>query len=184
MRFRITVYALSLCLLFATTQSQTTPQNAPVRQTNDIADPAERNAYMGALGISNPQAQAAFEKFLQEDPNSVVKKDSLVQLMLAYDRAKDEGKAIDAANRLLQLNSNHVRALAFLAFTKRAVAEAGVDETKNAAAAFQYGMRGLEALKTFPKPLGMSDDNFEKFKVRTTIIFEGAAGFGSQTLSE
>ena len=155
-------------------------QAAPTQQKKEIKDPAEYNSYVAALRESNPQSQAvAFENFLQQYPNSVVKEDALEQLMAAYEKQGNAAKTGDTATRLLQVNPNNVRALALLAYTKRAGAEAGQAPQQNAAEAAQYGQRGLQALATTPKPEGMSDADFEKFKSQVAIIFNGSAGFGA-----
>ncbi len=161
--------------------SQAASQSAqPPQQKKEIKDPAEYNSYIAALRESNPQAQAqAFENFLQQYPNSVVKEDALEQLMATYEKLGNSAKTVDTANRLLQVDPNNVRALALLAFTKRAAAESGQAPQQNAAEAAQYGQRGLQALASMAKPEGMSDADFEKFKAQVAIIFNGAAGFGA-----
>lgn len=184
--------ALVLALaVVAAAQQPTVPSTAPApgqpgqaaqpqQQKKEIKDPAEYNAYVAALREANPQAQAqAFENFLQQYPNSVVKEDALEQLMAAYEKLGNAAKTGDTASRILQANPNNVRALALLAFTKRAAAEAGQAAQQNAAEAAQYGQRGLRALATVPKPEGMSDADFEKFKSQVAIIFNGSAGFGA-----
>ena len=76
-----------------------------------IKDPAEYNAYTNAIGQSSPAAKAsAIEQFLTQYPNSVVKEDMLQQLMAAYEQAGQADKELDAANRLLQVNPNNIRA--------------------------------------------------------------------------
>ena len=164
--------------------AQTAPaapgQAAPAQQKKEIKDPAEYNSYVAALRESNPQSQAAaFENFLQQYPNSVVKEDALEQLMAAYEKQGNAAKTSETATRLLQVNPNNVRALALLAYTKRAAAESGQAPQQNAAEAAQDGQRGLQALATTPKPDGMSDADFEKFKSQVAIIFDGSAGFGA-----
>src|SRR5215469_15729438 len=77
-----------------------------------IKDPAEYNAYTNAVGQSSPAAKAsAIEQFLQQYPNSQVKEEMLEQLMAAYEQAGQADKELDAANRLLQVNPNSIRAL-------------------------------------------------------------------------
>lgn len=151
----------------------------PQQQKKEIKDPAEYNSYIAALREANPQLQAqAFENFLQQYPNSVVKEDALEQLMAAYEKLGNAAKTTETANRLLQADPKNVRALALLAYTKRAAAESGQAPAQNAAEALQYGQRGLQALQTMPKPEGMSEPDFEKFKSQVSIIFNGAVGFG------
>jgi tetratricopeptide (TPR) repeat protein len=152
----------------------------PPQQKKEIKDPAEYNTYIAALREANPQLQAqAFENFLQQYPNSVVKEDALEQLMAAYEKLGNSAKMAETANRVLQVNPNNVRALVLLAFSKRAAADAGQAPQQNAAEAAQYGQRGLQALATMSKPEGMSDTDLEKFKTQVAIIFNGSAGFGA-----
>ena len=152
----------------------------PQQQKKEIKDPAEYNTYIAALRESNPQTQAqAFENFLQQYPNSVVKADALEQLMATYEKLGNAAKTTDTAARLLQVDPNNIRALALLAYTSRAVAEANQAPQQNAANAAKYGQAGLQALATTPKAEGMSDADFEKFKTQVAIIFNGSAGFGA-----
>ncbi|HVP53055.1 MAG TPA: hypothetical protein VMT05_13135 [Terriglobales bacterium] len=152
----------------------------PQQQKKEIKDPAEYNSYIAALRESNPQAQAqAFENFLQQYPKSVVKEDALEQLMAAYEKLGNAAKTTETASRILQVNPSNVRALALLAYTSRASAEAGQAPQQNAANAAKYGQDGLQALATISKPEGLSDADFEKFKTQVAIIFNGSAGFGA-----
>jgi hypothetical protein len=187
MKKSLVTLVLALTAL-AAAQQPTAPSTAPAagqaaqpqQQKKEIKDPAEYNSYIAALREANPQAQAqAFENFLQQYPNSVVKEDALEQLMAAYEKLGNAAKTGETASRVLQANPNNVRALALLAYTKRAAAEAGQASQQNAAEAAQYGQRGLQALATMSKPEGMSDADFEKFKSQVAIIFDGSAGFGS-----
>ena len=86
-----------------------------------IKDPAEYNAYVNASAQTNPAQKAqALEAFLQTYPNSVMKEEALVSLMSSYQQAGDTQKMIDAANRVLAVNPNSVRALAVLTYYYRA----------------------------------------------------------------
>ena len=81
-------------------------QGAPATQQKQIKDPAEYNAYVNAIQQSDPaQKSQALEAFLQTYPNSVMKEDALEQLMVAYQQAGNGQKTIDAANRVLQAES-------------------------------------------------------------------------------
>jgi hypothetical protein len=185
MKKSLVTLVLALAAL-AAAQQPTTPSTAPgqaippQQQKKEIKDPAEYNSYIAALREANPQLQAqAFENFLQQYPNSVVKEDALEQLMAAYEKMGNAAKTTETAGRILQVDPNNVRALALLAYTKRASAEAGQASQQNAAEALQYGQLGLQALATMTKPEGMSDADFEKFKTQVAIIFNGSAGFGA-----
>ena len=125
--------------------------------------PAEYNAYTAAIGQSTPQAQApALESFLTTYPNSQVKADVLQRLMLAYS-SFDPAKTLDAADRLLQVDPNNIRALTMESYfhlqnadkvTDPAAKQPELDKAADA------GQKGLNA----PKPKEMSDADFAKVK--------------------
>src|SRR5580700_2860897 len=111
-----------------TAPAQTAPQQgAPAApQKKEIKDPAEYNAYVGAVQQTDPAAKiSGLEAFLTQYPNSVMKEDALELLMGTYQQKGDAAKMGDTAQRLLQLNPNNVRALALLAYSKRVAAQGG-----------------------------------------------------------
>jgi hypothetical protein len=155
------------------------PASAP-QQKKEIKDPAEYNAYVGAVQQADAAAKiSGLEAFLSQYPNSVMKEDALELLMGAYQQTNNAAKMNDAAQRLLQANPNNLRALALMAYTKRAAAEANQNPQQNLAEAAQYADRGLQALKTATKPEGMSDPDFEKLKSQMSTIFNGVAGIAA-----
>jgi len=132
-----------------------------------IKDPAEYNAYTNAVGQSSPAAKAsAIEQFLQQYPNSSVKEEMLTQLMAAYEQAGNADKELDAANRLLAVNPNNLRALTLVVYMEK---KATTDQTKLDDAA----AKAKQALAA-PKPATLSDADYEKLKAATTPIFEDA----------
>ena len=150
------------------------------QQKKEIKNPAEYNAYVGAVQQQNPAAKiSGLEAFLTQYPNSVMKDDALELLMASYQQTGNEAKMIETAQRLLQGNPNNVRALALLAYTARTKAQAGQNPQQNLADAKQYGQKGLAALQTFSKPEGMSDADFQKLKDQMSGIFNGAVGIPS-----
>jgi hypothetical protein len=135
-----------------------------------IKDPAEYNAYTNAIGQSSPQAKAsAVESFLQQYPNSVVKREMLEQLMGAYQATGDSAKTLDAAKRLLQVDPNNLRALTFVVYLEKAQAQGNQAQLDDAAAKAQQGLNA-------PKPASMSDADYQKLKGLATPIFESAIG--------
>ena len=153
---------------------------APAQQKKEIKDPAEYNAYVGAVQQQDPAARiSGLEAFLTQYPNSVMKEDALEILMGTYQQTGNVAKMGDAAQRLLQVNPNNVRALALLAYTKRTLAQSGQNPQQNLADAKQYGQKGLDALKTFTKPDNMSDADYQKLKTEMGGIFSGAVGIGA-----
>lgn len=146
-------------------------------QKKEIKDPAEYNAYVSAIQQKDPNAKAqALEAFLQTYPNSVMKIDAAEQLMAAYQQAGNAPKMIDAANRILQMDPNNVRALAILTYTYRATTTAQ-NLQQNLPLVQQYATRGEQALPNMPKPEGMSDEDFTKLHNELGAIFEGGLGF-------
>ncbi|HWY67099.1 MAG TPA: hypothetical protein VNX88_00465 [Terriglobales bacterium] len=149
-------------------------------QQKTIKDPAEYNAYMSAISNNDPNAKAqSLEAFLQQYPNTVVKEETLEQLMGSYQAANNAAKTTDAANRLLQANPNNVRALALLTYLTRA--QCGQQTSPQAAQqlcgqAAQYAQRGLQAADSMPHPAGVSDADFAKLQNGVKVIFNGAIG--------
>jgi len=159
---------------------QAAPQQAAPQQKKEIKDPAEYNAYVGAVQQQDASAKiSGLEAFLTQYPNSVMKVDALELLMGAYQQAANQAKAIDTAQKVLQADACNLRALALLAYTKRAMAEAGQSAQQNLTEAGQYGEKGVQCLQTAPKPEGMSDPDYVKFKAQTAVIFNGSAGINA-----
>jgi len=82
---------------------------------------------------------------------------------------------IETAQKVLQVNPNNLKALALLVVGKRITAKTPQD----LAEAAQYGEKGLQVLPTWPKPEGMADADFQKFKTQTSVIFNGAVGMSA-----
>lgn len=173
--------------------AQGTAQQPPAQQPADqanvptsqkvIKDPAEYNAYITALNMTDPAAKAqAMENFIKQYPNSIVKIDALEQAMAAYQTAGNQPKVEETASRILEISPNNVRALAIVTFIERIQATQAQTPQQAAALAQKArvdGERGLQSIPTWQKPEGMSDADFEKLKNQMTEIFAGAAGFGA-----
>jgi tetratricopeptide (TPR) repeat protein len=141
-----------------------------------IKDAAEYNDYISALNIADPGIKAgAMEAFVAKYPASVVKLDALEQAMSAYQRAGNTAKVEEIANRILELKSDHVHALAVVTYLRRTRATQG-DATALVALA-EGARRGLDALAQWTKPADVSDDAFAAMRKQMTAIFNGALGF-------
>ena len=168
-----------------TAPAQPAPQQTPAPTTaapqkKEIKDPAEYNAYVGAVQQQDAAAKVSgLEAFLTQYPNSVMKEDALELLMGAYQATNNQAKTLETAQKVLTANPCNVRALALLAYTKRAMAEAGQNTQQNLAEAGQNGEKGLQCLQTMTKPDGTSDADFQKLKAQTSVIFNGAAGMAA-----
>jgi tetratricopeptide (TPR) repeat protein len=163
--------------LAAVTPGQASAQQAPAAQSGApvIKDPAEYNAYMGAVQQQDPAAKiSGLEAFLVQYPNSVVKVDALEALMGTYQQKGDAAKVADAANRLLAANPDNVRALVVLAYTERA--------SQQWANAKQHAEHGLQVMPNMPKPEGVSQADFDKQKSQMSGLLNSVAGFASLQL--
>jgi hypothetical protein len=141
-----------------------------------IKDPAEYNAYITALNTTDPAAKAqAMEAFVAQYPNSIVKQEALEQAMAAYQQTNNPAKVEAIANQVLQVDPANVRALAIVTAIKQGQAQT----PQQFAELRQLGEKGLNAIPTWPKPDGMADADYTKFKTQMQVIFAGAAGFGA-----
>ena len=99
--------------------SASTPQapSAPATQAPVIKDPAEYNAYVGAIGQKDPAAQiSGLEAFLAQYPNSVMKVAALQTLMQDYQQTNNQAKTVDAATKLVAADPTNERAIFLLAY--------------------------------------------------------------------
>ena len=145
------------------------PAQGQVQMSQD-----EYNAYQAGVTAASPAAKAAaFEAYLVKYPNSSVKTEALNQILFADSQTGDKAATLKAADRLLAVDPNNLRALTFEVYYRRTDADQMTDPTAKQAAldtVAGYAQRGLNA--TAPK--GMSDDDFGKLKARTTQVFDSA----------
>ncbi len=136
----------------------------------------EYAAYNNANTQGTPAAKAAaFEAYLKAYPQTAVKADVLQQLLFAYSQSQDSAKALDAADRLLQVDPNNFRAYVFEVQLRRTAAEALTDATAKQTgldAAADFATKGLAA----GKPKDMSDADFTTLKTAGYPIFYSAVG--------
>jgi hypothetical protein len=136
--------------------------------------PAEYNAYNSAITQTDPKAKAAaLEAYLTAYPQSAVKGATLEQLMGAYSAIPDPTKTLDAADRLLQVDPNNVRAYLLEVYFRKGAADQATDPSAKQSgydAAASYAQKGLAATK----PADMSEADFSKLKSATYPVFYGA----------
>jgi tetratricopeptide (TPR) repeat protein len=156
---------------------------APAAQAPVIKDPAEYNAYVGAIQQKDTAAQiSGLEAFVTQYPNSVIKVSALQTLMQDYQQTNNQQKTIDTATKLVAADPNNVRAMALLAFFDRLKAQGGDPNARQELVdAKKYGQMGLEALPKFAKPEGTSDADFQKMKDQMGGIFNAAIGIAALT---
>ena len=134
----------------------------------------EYAAYNSAISQTTPAAKApALEAYLTSYPQSAVKADVLQQLMIAYSQIPAPEKAIGAADRLLQVDPNNLRALTFEVILRKQAADALTDPAAKQAAldaAASFATKGLAATK----PKDMKDEDFNTLKSSVTPNFYSA----------
>ena len=133
-----------------------------------IADPAEFNAYQNAITQTTPQGKAtASEAFLTQYPQSKVKATVLDGLVDAYAQF-DPNKAVDAAQRMLQLDPNNLKSMYLIAAIKKQQAQANPAQAgqllDDAAAMAQKGLAAT-------KPADVKDADWQKQKSATDPVF-------------
>jgi tetratricopeptide (TPR) repeat protein len=156
---------------------------APAAAAPVIKDPAEYNAYVGAVQQTDPAAKVSgLEAFLTQYPNSVMKNQALEILMGTYQQTGNSQKTLDTATKLVASDPNNVRAMTLLAYFDRMKAQGGdPNATQLLADAKKYAQMGLDALPKFTKPDGTSDADFQKMKDQMTGIFDSALGMAALT---
>jgi tetratricopeptide (TPR) repeat protein len=150
---------------------------APAPQKKEIKDPAEYNAYVGAVQQQDPAAKiSGLEAFLTQYPNSVMKEDALDLLMATYQQTNNQAKVVETANKILAANPDNVKALVLLAYYDRG--------GQKWADAKQHAERGLQALPKWTKPEGVSDADFEKQKAQFSGLLSSVAGLSALQLKD
>jgi len=135
--------------------------------------PAEYKAYNDAISQTTPQTKApAIEAYLTAYPQSPVKASVLEQLMLAY-AAFDPAKTLDAADRLLQVDPNNLRALTFEVYFRKQQGDQATDPTAKQTALDSAASFAQKGLAVTTKPADMSDADFAKVKDAATPVFDG-----------
>src|SRR6201996_8071489 len=172
--------AIATSMLCATPIAMAQAAAAGGQPSITIKDPAEYNDYSNAISQSSPPAKAsAIEGYLTKYPNSVVKVQMLEQLMAAYQAQNSMDKTVDAAQRLLQVDPNNLRALAITVYIKKAQAaqkSTPADQQPLLDDAAASAQKGLAA----PKPANMPQADFDKLKASTTPIFYSAIALDDQ----
>ena len=143
---------------------------APTLRAQDsitIKDPAEYNSYQTATTQTDPKSKAAaLESFLQNYPQSVVKKADLDMLVDTYQRFNDQDNALSAATRLLQVDPNNMKAIYLSVVIKKAQCSKTGDAQAcdDAAALAQKGL-------SVQKEAGVSDADWKKQTDATYPLF-------------
>ncbi len=166
--------------------AQGQPSAPQAAQGPIIKDPAEYNAYVGAINQKDPTAQiSGLEAFMTQYPNSIMKVAALQQLMGDYQQTNNQAKTIETATKLVTADPTNERAMFLLAYFDRLKAQGGdPNAQQDLADAKKYGQMGLDGLPKFAKPDGMSDADFQKMKDQMTGVFNAALGLAALTAKD
>jgi hypothetical protein len=150
-------------------------QGAQPAQSNAapvIKDPAEYNAYVGAVQQTDANAKiSGLEAFLTQYPNSVMKNQALEVLMGAYQQQNNVKKTLETATKLVAVDTCNVRGLALLSYFDRVLAQGGdPNHAQLLTDGKKYGQQGLDCL---PK---VTDQELLKNKTQMEGIFHSAIG--------
>ncbi len=170
------VYAYVMAL--ATISLVTAPMLRAQDSTITIKDPAEYNTYQMAISQTDANAKAAaFEGFLTNYPQSVVKADVLDRLIDTYQGLQNAPKTLDAATRLIQVDPANMKAIFMSVLIKKGQCAKTVNpktgvssdpQTCDDAAAL--AQKGLAAAK----PAASSADEWKKLTGGTYPVFHSA----------
>jgi tetratricopeptide (TPR) repeat protein len=140
---------------------------------------AEFTAYTNANNQTDPKAKAAaIEAYLTAFPQSACptsRPDTLVVLMQTYAALNDLPKALDTADRVLQLDPNNLYALTFEAYLRKLGGDSATDPAAKQSAydaAAGYAQKGLAATK----PAATSDADFKTLQAKGFPIFYSTIG--------
>ena len=166
----------------STAPAQAAAQPAQAQPAPVIKDPAEYNAYVGAIGQKDAAQISGLEAFLTQYPNSIMKVAALQTLMQDYQQTGNQAKTVDAATKLVAADPTNERAIFLLAYFDRVKAQ-GPDPNaqQDLADAKKYAQMGLDGLPKFTKPDGTSDADFQKMKDQMTGVFNAALGLSALT---
>lgn len=171
------VVSVAYCTLAAGEQPRKlicVPQSSRPASLSGIKDPAEESALLAALNTAVPEERGALlDAFIHEHPASVARMDAAEQALTAFQQARDWAKAGEAATHILQDEPDNVCALAVLLSIRR------LPSTTDYNGFIDDAERGLELLKTWPRPHEVHDAEYEERYDAMAAIFYGTAGFGA-----
>ncbi len=141
----------------------------------------EYTAYNAVITATDPAAKAtAGEAFLTKYPQSTVKGTVLEQLLAAYSQSNNAAKALDAGDRLLQVDPNNIRALAIETALLKAQGDSATDPAAKQTAydkAADAATRGLKATK----PAAVADADWAAIQKQVIPYFYSAIGIDALT---
>jgi hypothetical protein len=134
----------------------------------------EYKDYTAANTAATPAAKvAAFQAYLTKYPKSAVKQDVLNQILFAASQTGDAAETLTAADNLLAVDPNNLRALTFEVYYRRADADKLTDPAAKQAGLDKAATFAEQALSA-AKPAAMSDADFKELQSKTAPTFLSA----------
>jgi tetratricopeptide (TPR) repeat protein len=158
---------------------QAPPQAAQAKPTWSGSE--EYQAWQAVIAEKNPSKLIPLgEAFLQKYPNSPGKATVLGVLMSAYAQSNDAAKAIDAGQKVLQVDPDNLDALTFLSYVFPFTFKADDPEAASKLSrADSDAHHGLEVLQKLQKPANVTDQQFNEAVKPKRAVFNNAIGFAA-----
>jgi len=135
-----------------------------------IKDPKEYNDFQLANSQTDDKTKAGqLEDFLNHYPQSVVKSMVLESLIDSYQKLNDPDKTLSAADRLLKVDPNNMKAIFISVYIKKNQCA----KTSDAQVCDDAGALALKGL-TVAKPASVSDDEWKKQTGGAYPVFHSA----------
>jgi len=171
------VYASVLAITFSLLAPQAliaqTPALGGAQDSGQITikDPAEFNAYQSAITQTDPTALAnALDNFVKAYPTSVVKNAVIAMQLDAWQATGNLDKTLEAANAVLQIDQNNLKAIFLSVYIKKAQAAQANNSPQLWDDAAALAARGL----TLRKPVTVKDSDWSKQTLAANILFHSA----------
>lgn len=144
----------------------------PQQNAQPKHNPAEDADYANARKVADPARRAeALESFVKRYPNSGMKVEAWEWAMAAYQQAGNAAKAVELAQRILELEPQNVRALYVYVAQARAMGDQGPDDAR------ELAMQGTLALNAWMKPQDMPDAEYATLRGQMAATFTSAVAY-------
>jgi hypothetical protein len=150
---------------------------ANVAAAHNLAHQRGTEAYEGALDDLFSRGRAtSLEVFLEDYPNSPLRKDALELLIWKYQQDHLPDKAAWAARSLLRADPDNAAALAVMAESGEAMTSKDPSQAADLRVTRDTATRGLLALPTFAAPHGVPSALFEAMRREVKATLDSALG--------
>jgi tetratricopeptide (TPR) repeat protein len=155
------------------------PAQAAQAKKPEWKSTAEAQAYYAMFNEKDLKKKASLgEAFLQTYPNSDFKGNAYSVMMQTYFQLGDTAKAVDAAQKDLQVDPDNTDALALGSYVFPFTFKGDdPNATANLDRADKDAKHGLEVLQKIQKPANVTDEQFQQAVRPKRALFNGVIGF-------